>query len=252
MKPDLKFMETGFARFRDTMFHCPLPAPRFELTRATTFRGKFVCHRIGGKVSNPVIRLSLNFDLPQKEWEDVLIHEMIHYYIALTGIRETSHGPTFRKIMNKINSEFGRNLVISVRHHRTTQEKASSADIQTTGQNYDQTIRRHYVCVALLNDGKMGLFRSARSRLFQVWDIMKKYPQVTQWRWIFTIDPMFNRIPKSLKGNVYIIEDCKSWLSPLKNGVTLVMNTRMNSRYIDPLPAHLDDLNEWVDTNFSK
>lgn len=246
MIPNIKFMEDTFLRFRESIFACPLPAPRFEVTRAATFRGKFAYRRVCGKICDPVIRLSLNFNLPAREWEDVLIHEMIHYAITLRGVRETSHGPTFRSMMKQINSDFGRDIRISHRSQNQRTPTLSEPVAPAATTDYPDTLRRHYVCVARLSDGRMGLFRAAASRLFEVWNHPRQYPQVIDWRWIGTLDPTFNRIPKSLKGALYVVEDYRPWLHAFEYAVTL---EHRGDRII-PMPSEKNDIEEWLSTNF--
>ena len=57
---------------------------------------------------------SLNFsklyEMDKQKLEDVVIHEMIHYYIHYHQIQDSSaHGAVFRKMMNDINTRFQRN-----------------------------------------------------------------------------------------------------------------------------------------------
>ena len=62
------------------------------------------------------ISVSSYYQLTLEEIDDVLIHEMIHYSIAYTGLKDTSsHGIVFRGMMDKINRTFGRHITISVR-----------------------------------------------------------------------------------------------------------------------------------------
>lgn len=44
------------------------------------------------RYENYCIRISTAFDLSERELEDVGIHEMVHYYIAVNNIRDTSAG----------------------------------------------------------------------------------------------------------------------------------------------------------------
>ena len=96
-----------------------LPDVPIALTRATTFLGKVRYRRerrIFGHLRNVdfQIRLSSEFDLPENEWDDVIIHEMIHYHIALNNLRDTStHGVVFRGIMDEINRKYDRHITVS-------------------------------------------------------------------------------------------------------------------------------------------
>lgn len=63
------------------------------------------------------MRFSRLFDLTPQEWDDIIVHEMIHLDIALSGRHDASaHGPLFRKMMKEINDGFGMHITISTKH----------------------------------------------------------------------------------------------------------------------------------------
>lgn len=128
MLPDRKFVVDTFNLYNAAIFNSRLPLPQISLSRARTFRGKLTYRKksVFGKTlcSDFEIRVSTLFDLDRKVWEDVVIHEMIHYYIAFMGICDTSsHGPVFRKMMHGINASHNRNITVS---SRSTEGKAST------------------------------------------------------------------------------------------------------------------------------
>ena len=60
------------------------------------------------------IHVSILFEQGENEFKNVLLHEMIHYYIAYNNIQDTGlHGEVFRKMMNWLNSEHGWNMKVS-------------------------------------------------------------------------------------------------------------------------------------------
>ena len=64
--------------------------------------------------SNFVLRINTRFDLPEELIQDTILHEMIHYYIAVNHLRDTSsHGRLFRQEMKRINNEANRHITIS-------------------------------------------------------------------------------------------------------------------------------------------
>ncbi len=104
MTPDLTFVTETFRKFNLLIFSTGLPLPKICLTHARTFRGKLVYRRrispLGSTTSDFELRISADYDAPEEDWEDVVIHEMIHLYIAFNGIKDSSsHGPVFRKMM---------------------------------------------------------------------------------------------------------------------------------------------------------
>uniref|UniRef100_A0A182NAA0 Protein with SprT-like domain at the N terminus n=1 Tax=Anopheles dirus TaxID=7168 RepID=A0A182NAA0_9DIPT len=61
------------------------------------------------RLSEPLLKLR-----PRKDLIQTLLHEMIHAYCFVLGIREGNggHGPTFKKIMNGINKIAGTNITV--------------------------------------------------------------------------------------------------------------------------------------------
>lgn len=141
------------------------------------------------------LHISIRFDLPQSEIEDVVIHEMIHYYILSRQIRDTSpHGKIFKQMMNAINAKYNRHITISKR---------------TTKRNppIDKQIKIHYICVATLNDGRIGLLVSARTRIFEMWRNISHLFPISKITWYISKDSYFNQFPKSIKPRLFIVDN---------------------------------------------
>lgn len=212
MTPSLSFITSAFHKFNALLFGAALPVPKFTLTKARTFQGKLVYRRkntlTGVKYSDFEIRVSTLFDLEAREWEDVVVHEMIHLYIASSGLRDSSsHGPVFRKIMADINRRHGRGVAVT--GHAT--EKQRDADRQ---------VRAHYLCVAKFSDGRLAVAPVAKSRIFELWDMFARFPGVASLKWIGSVDPWFNRFPRVMKPKLYATTEDE--LKPhLKGGLLL-------------------------------
>lgn len=195
MVPTLPFVVSAFHRFNASVFRSVLTVPRFTLTRARTFQGKLVYIRnntlSGVRCSDFEIRISTLFDLDEREWEDVVIHEMIHLYVAQSGLRDSSvHGPLFRRIMHDVNRIHGRHITVSGR-----------ADGER--RDADRQVRAHYLCVAKFSDGRIAVAPVAKSRIFELWDAFRGFPGLASVKWIGSIDPWFNRFPRVLKPKLY-------------------------------------------------
>lgn len=214
MIPDLDFTSKSFHKFNEMIFAGKLPTPRFRLTHARTFHGKLVYkwkQTFPRRVSYDFeMRISTDFDFPQEEWEDVVIHEMIHLHIASNSIKDSSsHGPMFRRMMADINRRFNRH--ISVSGKATPEQK-----------NADKRIRGHYLCLAKFSDGRLGVAPAAKSRIFELWDIVRYFPNVVSHTWIGSVDPWFNRFPRVMKPKLYITT--AEELLPHLMGAKLLMN----------------------------
>lgn len=212
MVPTLSFVGDTFRRYNAMIFNEALPLPRFTLTRARTFQGK-LCYRRRASLKGMVcedfeMRISTLFDQSAEEWEDVVIHEMIHLHIAHSGIRDTSaHGPAFISKMNEINLRHGRHITVS--GHATESQRSA-----------DKVVRAHYLCVARLSDGRYGVAPVAKTRIFQLWDMLSLVPGVIALRWVGSTDAWFNRFPRVQTPKLYIASK-EDILAHLKGAVPL-------------------------------
>ena len=202
MTATVPFIQKAFDRFNVLCFEGVLPAVPIVLTKAGTFLGKmeYKSRRdFFGIVSSHYdfrLKISTGFDLTQEELEDVIIHEMIHYYIAYRNLRDSSaHGETFRRIMETINQKYGWH--ITVRHHGEPE--------QNLVRGGSTQCRKHYLCVSTFPDGNMGITVCASTKIFELYRLLPKYYQITKMEWYGSIDPFFNRFPRANTPKIYQI-----------------------------------------------
>ena len=114
-----KYVSDKFCEYNELMFEGKLPPVPIKIGIS---RGRLgtcfytVMRRPGQKPVNTDfhLRFSSAFDLPEVEWEDTIIHEMIHYYLAFFEMNDrTPHGSNFKRMMKDINTRFGRHVKIS-------------------------------------------------------------------------------------------------------------------------------------------
>ena len=122
MVPTIPYIQSRFDEFNARFFVGALPPVPIKLSNARTFLGKLTFTKrrkwLFGEwtYSNFVLRINTRFDLPEQLIEDTILHEMIHYYIAVNQLRDTStHGHLFRQEMKRINAEGNRHITISYR-----------------------------------------------------------------------------------------------------------------------------------------
>ena len=174
-----------------------------SLSDAKTFLGQCV-YRTRRKPNGSVekydfkLRINTRLDLPEREVEDIIIHEMIHYYIGFHQLKDTSaHGQIFRQIMNEINTKLGRNLSIS---HKSTKEQREKL--------VDQKPHYHVIAVVTFHNGKTGI--KVLPRILQ--RILYYYNNVLANREVKTVElymsnnPYFNRFPNSSALKVHYLD----------------------------------------------
>lgn len=201
MRADKEFVTTRFNKFNEKIFGGILPMLPIRIGHAKTSLGGFICNKrrtLLGNIQNYNFRMVIsdNKDMPEKELEDVVIHEMIHYYIAYKQIHDTSaHGKIFQKMMHEINKKHSRHIEISKR--QTANERTNNAI--ATG-------KPRYVCISQLYDGRIGVTVAAKTRVFMLWEQIPQYFKIKSCAWYFTSAAYFNRFPSSLKPKIYIVD----------------------------------------------
>jgi hypothetical protein len=198
--PTVEYLEERFDTFNRMCFDGALPRIPIKLSRARTFVGRLIYRPVRdwrGRVvrrEDFVLRISTYFDLPEAEIEDTLIHEMIHYWIAWKGIKDTSsHGKEFRRIMKEINALHGRNLTIS---HKSTPEE----------QDRDTRVRDHWFCVSQLADGRTALTVAAQPCIARIRRAFRWSPTVRSQTWYRSRDPWFNRYPHCRSPKIFPVD----------------------------------------------
>lgn len=202
MIPTVPFIQQTFERFNPLCFEARLPAVPIVLSKARSFLGKMEYKSMKGFFGRRYscydyrLKISTSFDLPETEWEDVIIHEMIHYYIAICGIRDSSaHGPRFRQMMDGINARHGRHITIS--HRLSSRPDTGIADCGK--------IRKHHVCVTTFKDGNMGITVCAATRISEISRLLPVYYSIDRMEWYESMNPFFNRYPRSRTPRIYKI-----------------------------------------------
>lgn len=199
MKPTIKYVTERFEYFNTLCFEGTLPLPPIRISNARRSLGMITYRRErlpdgSWRFHTFQFRISNLIDRSEREIEDTILHEMIHYYILYNQMQDTSpHGDLFKRFMNSINRRFNRNISIS--HRYTTEEKEN--DIQR---------RHHLICLMKFIDNSYGVMVAVRSRIFELWDTPRLIKQAVSYDWFVSPDPFFNRYPRSLKLKVYKIE----------------------------------------------
>ena len=108
----IDWMEEWFKRFDQEYFGGKLPLPELALTRAKTRLGQLAFKRASrwGRTKLYDFKLSMStyYDMTEQQAKSVLLHEMIHYIIGYTGLKDTSpHGVVFRGMMGNLNRKYG-------------------------------------------------------------------------------------------------------------------------------------------------
>lgn len=204
MIPTTDYIEKKFREFNSQMFDSKLTMPPIQLSRARTFVGQCAAKKRrtllhGTTLFDFRLKFSICFDLSEEEWEDTIIHEMIHYYIGVNGLKDTAaHGQIFRQMMENINQRFGRKITIS---HKSTPEQKE--------QLYNTKRVWHVIALVYFADGRKGLkvLPRIRQRIVTYRNTLLWDKDIEKIDLYMSNDPYFNRFPNSSAFNVVLANE---------------------------------------------
>lgn len=201
MIASIDYVKNKFGHFNRLIFNGELPEVPILPSRARTYLGRHECkvkRKIFGQTVHYDHRIRINTvtDFPENEIDDVIIHEMIHYYIAYKELKDTSaHGQLFRTMMHTINERFGRNISISKPRTETMTQQ-------------DLRIKQHFICVMelpaksekqatelLQKEGKRtqtAFTPVTEQSMFTLWTHLPETMKATSHSWYVSTDPFFN------------------------------------------------------------
>ena len=194
-------MEEWFRRFDHDYFGGKLPVPELGLTRAKTRLGQLAYKRATrwGRTKLYAFKLSMNtyYDMTDRQAKSVLLHEMIHYIIGFTGLKDTApHGIVFRGMMDNLNRKYGWDIRVmtstkgwKVSEWAEERQKAKGPQI--------------YLMLAIeMQDGKHYLSRVNPSFARRIESKLALVRELRSHRWYTTHEPYFEDYPqvRSLRG----------------------------------------------------
>ena len=203
MKPTIEYIQARFDEYNTRFFGGTLPPLPVKLSHAKGFLGKVTFTRRrqglfrGYRNEDFVLRINVRIDLPEELVQDTILHEMIHYYIAVNQWKDTSvHGQLFRREMARINREGDRHITIS---HRLNDEQQQQAHIR----------KSRAVAVVQFRDGKTGIKvvpHQERHILYWHRAAQRHFP-IDSIRWYLTDHDYFAKYPSSIAMKIYLVSD---------------------------------------------
>ncbi len=115
MVADNNNMPEIFSRCNIKYFEGKLPFPQFELLHSYRTCGRFEYTHWSlfqwKTFRDPIIKISDYYDFTQQQYDEIMCHEIIHYYLAFTDIdRKCDHGKEFNKMAKELNRKYKMNI----------------------------------------------------------------------------------------------------------------------------------------------
>ena len=197
----VEWMEEWFRRFDHDYFGGKLPVPELGLTRAKTRLGQLAYKRATrwGRTKLYDFKLSMStyYDMTDRQAKSVLLHEMIHYIIGFTGLKDTApHGIVFRGMMDNLNRKYGWDIRVMTstkgwKVRERVEERQKAKGPQT------------YLMLAIeMQDGKHYLSRVNPSFARRIESKLVLVRELRSHRWYPPQEPYFEDYPqvRSLRG----------------------------------------------------
>ena len=197
----IDWMEEWYKRFDQEYFGGKLPLPVLSLTRAKTRLGQLAFKRASrwGRTKLYDFKLSMStyYDMTEQQAKSVLLHEMIHYIIGYTGLKDTApHGVVFRGMMDNLNRKYGWDIRVMT---STKGWKVSERVAEKKKAKGPQT----YLMLAIeLKDGKFYLSRVNPGFARRIEKQLPMVRELRSHRWYTTQESYFEDYPqvRSLRG----------------------------------------------------
>lgn len=130
MVANLGNMAETFDRYNILYFEGKLPAPQFDLLHSFRTCGYFQYTKGGWfdkTLYDPTIFITDYYDFTEGQFKDIMVHEMIHYYLAYFGLdKSCSHGRKFKKMAKRLNQSFNLNVTKKLDTSKYERRKGTS------------------------------------------------------------------------------------------------------------------------------
>ena len=184
MQPTIDFMRSKFCEFNAIYFNNQLKVPFFEISHTKKSLGDLIT--IGDEYT---IRLTDYYVQTKKNYEETLLHEMIHLYQRQI-LNTSGHGDSFIEKAYEINSKGKYNVEIK------------------TDVSVFKTKKEHYVAVYQTYDNKYFLFGISPKNIYKWLNCLETCSQAIRYFYFKSSDEQFAGLPacRSICRGYYISE----------------------------------------------
>lgn len=118
MKINKKILKEKYQEYNRLYFNSELPYCDLRISSAYRYYGLFKCKidEKYKKVTCKSITISDLYDYTEESLKNILIHEMIHYYLIIKKklFKDSfSHGPEFKKMADEYNKKYNLNIKVT-------------------------------------------------------------------------------------------------------------------------------------------
>lgn len=105
-----------FFKYNSKYFDLALTLPSIKIIHSKKIVGRFSCLVYpDGEFTDPLIEISDAYQYTKEQLRNILVHEMVHYYLVVTKADlKIKHGKAFKHMMQHLNEIYGLNITITI------------------------------------------------------------------------------------------------------------------------------------------
>ena len=192
----ISYISEKFEKYNNLYFNGSLKTPKFKISNSKRALGTLSISRrlnfYGGYTKEHTISISKYYDRTEKQYDNTLIHEMIHLYISQNDIIDNgSHGRRFKAECARINKygwELSRTTDIS--GWKLSEEAQKRLDNKLSNATYEIIVYQMYD-----TDNTQFIFRVAKGKALNYYNHLKYKCKAVKVKYFKSNDNIFESLP---------------------------------------------------------
>ena len=188
----INYIENAFDKYNALYFNDMLTAPRFRIINSKRNLGTLSIRYdlLGRKVHT--LSVSRYYDRTEKQYDNTIIHEMIHLYISQMNIIDNgSHGRRFKAECARIN-KYGWDLsrTTDISGWKLSEEAQKRLDNKLSNATYEIIVYQMYD-----TDNTQFIFKVAKGKALNYYNHLKYKCKAVKVKYFKTNDNIFESLP---------------------------------------------------------
>lgn len=192
----ISYISEKFEKYNNLYFNNSLKTPKFKISNSKRALGTLSISRrlnfYGGYTKEHTISISKYYDRTEKQYDNTLIHEMIHLYISQNDIIDNgSHGRRFKAECARIN-KYGWDLsrTTDISGWKLSEEAQKRLDNKLSNATYEIIVYQMYD-----TDNTQFIFRVAKGKALNYYNHLKYKCKAVKVKYFKSNDNIFESLP---------------------------------------------------------
>lgn len=192
----ISYISEKFEKYNNLYFNGSLKTPKFKISNSKRALGTLSISRrlnfYGGYTKEHTISISKYYDRTEKQYDNTLIHEMIHLYISQNDIIDNgSHGRHFKAECARIN-KYGWDLsrTTDISGWKLSEEAQKRLDNKLSNATYEIIVYQMYD-----TDNTQFIFRVAKGKALNYYNHLKYKCKAVKVKYFKSNDNIFESLP---------------------------------------------------------